>query len=61
MEELTPEELDDLWSSARDVEALMAKCHAAAGCKLAVQDGKAAGQSVPHVHVHVLPQGHGAK
>jgi bis(5'-adenosyl)-triphosphatase len=26
---------------------------------VAVQDGRAAGQSVPHVHVHILPRKHG--
>lgn len=53
---LQPAERADLWQAARDVAALVGGCHGAAGCKLAVQDGAAAGQSVAHVHVHVLPQ-----
>lgn len=31
----------------------------AAGFNVAVQDGRSAGQSVPHVHVHILPRSDG--
>eukprot|EP00539_Tryblionella_compressa_P014732 CAMPEP_0178831824 /NCGR_PEP_ID=MMETSP0746-20121128/9662_1 /TAXON_ID=913974 /ORGANISM="Nitzschia punctata, Strain CCMP561" /LENGTH=106 /DNA_ID=CAMNT_0020494083 /DNA_START=1 /DNA_END=321 /DNA_ORIENTATION=- len=30
--------------------------YSATAFNVAVQDGKAAGQSVPHVHVHILPR-----
>ena len=56
MADLTDEERRDLWIMVREVQAIVMSFHGASACKLGVQDGQAAGQSVPHVHVHVLPQ-----
>ena len=56
--ELPEGERVDLWRSVRVVQEAVCRVHGAAGCKIGVQDGRDAGQSVPHVHVHVLPQGH---
>ena len=53
---LTEEEHDDLWLSAREVQRVVESFHGAARSELGVQDGREAGQSVPHVHVHVLPR-----
>ena len=55
--ELPEAERLDLWRSVRIVQDAVCRIHGAAGCKIGVQDGRDAGQSVPHVHVHVLPQG----
>ena len=35
---------------------MVEKAHSCPASNVAVQDGKEAGQSVPHVHVHVLPR-----
>ena len=56
MADLMDAERRDLWMLVREVQAIVMKYHGASACKLGVQDGSAAGQSVPHVHVHVLPQ-----
>lgn len=56
MADLSAAERTGLWRFVREVEQIMMHHYGATGCKLAVQDGKAAGQSVPHVHVHILPQ-----
>lgn len=58
--ELSDEERRDLWRLVREVMSIVKAAHGADGCKLGVQDGKDAGQSVPHVHVHVLPHRSGA-
>ena len=46
----------DLWRTTREVHALILKHYNATGANVAVQDGRHAGQSVPHVHVHLLPR-----
>jgi len=55
--ELTPEEMQDLWRTVREVQGLVQASHGASSSTLGMQDGRDAGQSVPHVHVHILPVG----
>ncbi|KAL3906942.1 MAG: hypothetical protein SGARI_003773 [Bacillariaceae sp.] len=50
MEDLEEEEYTDL------VQAMLKQKYKAKAFNVAVQDGRAAGQSVPHVHVHILPR-----
>ena len=54
--DLTPEETQDLWALAQRVGAAMERHHKASSLTLTIQDGPDAGQTVPHVHVHVLPR-----
>ena len=70
LSDLTEEEYVDLWQTVRKVQTMLAKksfeaaATAATGddnasapaFNVAVQDGRSAGQSVPHVHVHILPR-----
>lgn len=56
MAELTTEEYTDMWLLVRKVQAMLKQHYGATAFNVAVQDGKAAGQSVPHVHVHILPR-----
>ena len=45
-----PDELSDLFSSAQRVGSVLERHYKATALTVAVQDGPAAGQSVPHVH-----------
>jgi len=57
MSDLTLEEYVDMWTTVRQVQTLLTiEYPKATAFNVAVQDGKAAGQSVPHVHVHILPR-----
>ncbi len=57
MEDLTPDEYTDMWLLVRTVQQVLKRHHeGTTAFNVAVQDGAAAGQSVPHVHVHVLPR-----
>ena len=56
MDELTEEEYVDMWKSVRIVQSALRHKYDATAFNVAVQDGRAAGQSVPHVHVHILPR-----
>lgn len=54
--DLTREELVDLWSLAQRVGPTLEDYLRADSLTLAIQDGPAAGQTVPHVHIHCLPR-----
>jgi len=56
LSQLTNDEYDDLWRSVRIVQHALENHYDAGGFNVAVQDGRDAGQSVPHVHVHILPR-----
>ena len=56
LKDLTDDECDDLFRTVRIVESKIENHYGANACNVAIQDGKDAGQSVPHVHVHILPR-----
>ena len=57
MADLTREEIHDLFESARFAGEVVTKAHPASdSLTFTVQDGANAGQTVAHVHVHVLPR-----
>lgn len=57
--DLTTDEYTDLWLLVRTVQDMLQQHYHATAFNVAVQDGRAAGQSVPHVHVHILPRTNG--
>jgi bis(5'-adenosyl)-triphosphatase len=56
LDDLAQEEYVDLWNSVRVVQRVLEQHYQAEGFNVSVQDGLSAGQSVPHVHVHILPR-----
>lgn len=46
----------DLLKTANLISKAMQKGFNAEGCAVTLQDGPAAGQTVPHVHFHVIPR-----
>jgi len=57
--DLSAAEVADLWTSAQRVGAVLERHYNATACTYAMQDGRHAGQTVDHVHVHVLPRAAG--
>ncbi len=51
--DLTAEEVSDLFLST---QAIARALYGSGAVNIAIQDGAGAGQTVPHVHVHVLPR-----
>lgn len=54
--DLTTEEVSDLFFSVHHVTPILERYYNAEALNIAIQDGKASGQSVPHLHVHMLPR-----
>lgn len=57
--EMGHEDAAAVMALAQDVARRLDKWTGAAGLTIAVNDGEAAGQEVPHVHVHVVPREEG--
>uniref|UniRef100_A0AAZ3PLF9 Bis(5'-adenosyl)-triphosphatase n=1 Tax=Oncorhynchus tshawytscha TaxID=74940 RepID=A0AAZ3PLF9_ONCTS len=54
--DLHPDEVADLFTTTQRVAGLVEKHFHASSLTIAIQDGPEAGQTVKHVHVHVLPR-----
>lgn len=57
--EITEPEISDMYSLAARMQDVLADTISPAGYTVGVNDGRAAGQSIPHVHMHVIPRWHG--
>ncbi len=54
--DMTTDEVSDLFATVQHVGRVIEPIYGASSLTIALQDGPDAGQSVPHVHVHVLPR-----
>ncbi|KAI8052364.1 bis-triphosphatase-like protein [Syncephalis plumigaleata] len=57
--ELTGDEVADLFQSAQKIARVIEQVYEGEASTLAMQDGPAAGQTVPHCHVHIIPRSRG--
>jgi len=57
LSDMTTEEYSDFWQTVRMVQQILKRQNMSCEAfNIAIQDGKGAGQSVPHVHCHILPR-----
>ena len=54
--ELSHDEVTDLFLTAQRVGRIIERVYKASSLNIAIQDGVDAGQSVPHVHTHIIPR-----
>jgi bis(5'-adenosyl)-triphosphatase len=54
--DMTPELVGELYNAVYTIEKAIKDNRGITDFNIAMQDGKSAGQSVPHVHVHILPR-----
>lgn len=57
--DLSPEAASHVMVTTQLVAKAVKKAFACPGVMLVQLNGSAAGQSIPHVHVHILPRAHG--
>ncbi|KAI9312117.1 fragile histidine triad protein [Dichotomocladium elegans] len=56
VKDLRPEEVADIMISAQTIGTVVEKQYQATSLTTVIQDGPEAGQSVAHVHMHVIPR-----
>jgi bis(5'-adenosyl)-triphosphatase len=56
LHDLSPAEVQDLFLTVQRVSRMVERVFDATALNIAIQDGVDAGQSVPHVHAHVIPR-----
>lgn len=54
--EMTPDEYTDAFNLVRAVKHLLQEKFEPQGFNIGVNCGEAAGQSVPHAHIHIIPR-----
>ncbi|CAF5048563.1 unnamed protein product, partial [Rotaria sp. Silwood1] len=54
--QLNPEEINDLFQCTQLIAGKIEEYYQAKSLSIAIQDGEYAGQTVKHVHVHILPR-----
>lgn len=56
LSDLTNAEVTDLFLTVQRVGRMIERVYHASSLNIAIQDGVDAGQSVPHVHAHIIPR-----
>jgi len=54
--EISDEELKELWSLVAQAKKIIDKKHNPDGYNIGINVGELAGQSIPHLHIHVMPR-----
>lgn len=54
--ELSKIELSDIWTTVCNVRDLLDDIYKPDGFTIGVNDGQAAGQTIKHAHIHVIPR-----
>ena len=56
LSDLSQAEVSDLFLTVQRVGRMVERVYKASSLNVAIQDGPDAGQSVPHVHTHIIPR-----
>lgn len=56
LSDLSSDEVSDLFLTVQRVGRMIERVFKSSALNVAIQDGEAAGQSVPHVHAHIIPR-----
>jgi len=56
LHDLPPPELQEIWNVVSAMRQLLVKRFHPDGFNIGVNEGSAAGQTVPHAHIHIIPR-----
>ncbi|PRD28144.1 UNVERIFIED_CONTAM: aph1 [Trichonephila clavipes] len=56
LQDMHQHEVADLFMCVQTVQKKIEEAYSASSSSIAIQDGPEAGQTVPHLHVHILPR-----
>lgn len=56
IDELTDVELKDLYTVLHQTKVLLLETYLPDGFNIGINEGEAAGQTVPHLHIHLIPR-----
>jgi diadenosine tetraphosphate (Ap4A) HIT family hydrolase len=59
LDELGAEEEAELWRAARSVREILRERYEPDGFNIGINEGPAAGQTIGHAHIHIIPRYHG--
>jgi ATP adenylyltransferase len=54
--ELTLEEQSECWSMVNDIKQILMEKFSSDGFNIGINVNEAAGQTIPHVHIHLIPR-----
>lgn len=54
--QLSPDERESLWAMVQQIKTDLDRTHAPAAYNIGFNSGPAAGQTVPHAHIHIIPR-----
>lgn len=54
--DLTKDEVTEMFGCVHRIAPILEGVYSSSGLSIIIQDGRDAGQTVPHVHVHLLPR-----
>ena len=54
--ELPDQDYHEIWTLVGHVRTLLKEKYQPAGFNIGLNEGKAAGQTVPHAHIHIIPR-----
>lgn len=56
IDDLTDSELKDLYTVLKQTKIMLCEVYQPDGFNIGINEGEAAGQTVPHLHIHLIPR-----
>ena len=54
--EITDAERNAVWNAVKELKLVLDEMYSPSAYNIGINNGKAAGQTIPHLHIHVIPR-----